>query len=258
MENLKYLTEKQARKIILEKGKQISKDKNYIHNPHAFLNHLISVGRNCDETARAILKRHPTLNHEISPDIVRISGYFHDFGKFNIGGPYYEVEGSSIVLEKGEELGLVRGDKNERRNTLIRIASGFISDYLIAEELGMDFPKNPLYPEFVTESLKAKVEYLKINLSLDNKPLSILELTTPDTFEKQILLYGDMTNMGKNRKVTVKDRLDELVSRYSTLAKNTNIERDAHYFSQIVRLTPQVAPKILGIYGRIEQLAGFN
>ena len=259
MEDINYITEEQAREIILEKGKQISKDKNNIRNPKAFLSHLINVGRNCDEIAKKILKRHPTLHEEINPDIVRISGYLHDFGKFNIGDPYHEIESATIILKNGEELGLVTGgNKNKRRNALVQIASCLPSDYALYEELGGDFPENPLYPNFITESLKENIEFLKTNLSLNNNSLSILELTTPNTFEKQILLYGDMTDMGSEMKVTVKDRLDELISRYSLLAKDTTIGGDPHYFSKLAGLTKQIAPRILGICGSIEQLAGFN
>jgi len=254
---LEFISESQIRGLIQkENATAAARGLSFIKNSVGFSNHSVNVGEVAFETAAAIRKRNPPLRGEICSKVVRTAGYMHDFGKIWIGDPYHEIATAYTILERGEELGLVKkGTPDERESQLIRIASCVPSDYLLREGLGSDFPQTAMHPEFVTSELEFQVENLRKRLSKGNTPLSIQELTTLDTYERKILLYADMGD--NDGLLTVKQRLDEIAERYGgEYAQNAKSEKEAEFYRVTTQLIRKVGKEFIQTYNEIKQLAG--
>ncbi len=254
---IQYIDEETAKGLIKKAGdKAIGEGKKFITNPTGFSGHLINTGRNAELVAERILGKNSDLQGKVTPKIVRVAGFMHDFGKINIGDPYHEIEGAYEIIEGGKELGLVSGEGNLERE-LIRIAFCLPGDFALLEEMGKDFPDSALYSAFVTPRLKNQVEVLRRKFSPTGEPLSIATLCSPDTLEKQIALYADMTDVHGGG-ISYRNRLDDIVARYTKLASEADTEASKNYWATLTGLTKQISPRIFNVCERIEKLAGIS
>lgn len=254
MNEIRYIDEQPMRDLIIHLGEQAKAEgKQFIKNPAGFGGHLINTGKNAYRVSMKILENHPKLASKINPDAMKIAGYMHDIGKISIGDPYHEIESAWLTIMNGEELGLVEGGEHiERREVLRRAALSLPGDYTLFEEMGNNFPLTALYPSYVTEDLIGKTEKLKIDLSATGTPLTIGDLTTPNTLEKAISLYADMTDLNGSGS-SVDGRIAEIIERYSKYGAEYK-DPEGDYYRKIVELTEQIAPRLKTVTGLIDEL----
>ena len=255
MSELVFIEEREFRNVLTALAReQQAKGELRIETPDRFITHLVDVGHLAESTARQIIRVHSNLFRILSPQIVRVAGYSHDIGKINVGDPYHEVESAYMVLKEGEDLGLVTGgNRVARRTALKRIACCLTSDFALDRELGDEsFPDGALYRGFVTSELIEKVNFLRVELSRDSVPLTINQLTSPNTLERQVVMYTDLT--GENGMQT---RLDEMIDRYENKAAQLEGQGKiglTHYYRKQVELTRQLMSRFLATEGLIKQL----
>jgi len=238
--------------------------------------HLISTGKNNYQVAQVILERNPTLGqHHISPEVLRIAGYMHDFGKMGYGvkelgldyaEDWHSLTSALAVLEQGDEWGIVRGGfLLQRYQFLQQVARCIPSDLTTLEEGGPNFPETAKYkitPKFVSE-----VDFLNLKLSapIDSLtpptgPLSFQQLTTPKTLEQKIAVWGDLVNL-EGEQISVEDRFAEIVKRrgeYAEKAKVAGKQAETKYHTEHAKIiaSPEFRARIFPVIEFIDQLAG--
>src|SRR3989338_1926810 len=120
MTTLDFITETEARKLI-ESEVEENRGKGFIITSGGFVQHLIDTGRIGYETANTILLKHPSLRGQVNPDLIRASGYMHDFSKIHEGSRYHEVGAAYLILTQGDtNLGLVRGGTESERKKVLK------------------------------------------------------------------------------------------------------------------------------------------
>ena len=248
MSGLIYITEEEVReRINREATLAQSQGKDFIRNSNDYSSHLIDVGKKGKEISEIILSKNPDLDYCLNSNIPLVAGFFHDFEKIWVGDAYHEIYGAHKILNDGEELGLVKGGTSEeRRNTLVRIASCLPGDAALLEELGNNFPITAEYPEHVTSELINKYQSLLKELPMDEKNFAI-----PDTLEKMIALYADFTDGG----ITIEQRLKDIHNRYAKVVDNLDTPpKEAKMIKHRRDLIKKASPRILAAGWIIEQL----
>lgn len=225
MIELEYINEKQFKEVINRESERVLKQgKRYIMSPNGFATHLIGTGQKAEKIAKLILKNHPSLRKLINPEIVKVAGFMHDFGRFNVGDPFHEIDGAYTILAHGEKLKLVKGGSNkERLNALKQMALCLPSDGLVFEQLG-----NPLEQIFYTQDIASKLSYLQKELFYGENSLSLEEITSPKTIEQRIVIYSDYKNL-EGEDMSLGKRMREVCARYKETSRNVTQEDVENY-----------------------------
>lgn len=263
MQDLEYIAERDARELIIREGRKgVDNGTSCVKNPVGFSGHLINVGNTAHEVAERILDRHLTLFGCINPEIVRVAGYMHDFAKMGYGKEaadleyselYHDITGAHLILEKGEEFGLVsKGSESDRREALRRIAICLPGDWTF-EEL-----EQKAYGE--TPSFKEMTDYLRRNLSTNDCSLSLIGLSTPTSLERQIAVYADVVDNEDRSVAGALKRIEEMCVTYDKYVEEATGEGkniEALYFRTQARIsrTPEFKSKMATIVSNINQLA---
>ncbi len=255
METVVFITEPEARTLITREyqdAKKVGQDN--VKNLNGFVGHLISTGSIAEHTARAILKRHPSLGKVINPDLMRVTGFMHDIGKIWVGSAYHEITGAHYVLTQGEAVGLVQASDTQLiKELLLRMSSCILSsEYVGRITIGDNFPNNSPYPKYITKDIIKKVATLQKELSQKQRFGQFRELAIPNSLEKLILIYADFSNL-EGRELKVQERIDELVERYKKLGKRE--DEEAAYYRVNAKLYGQERAGIIALCGIVEQLA---
>lgn len=247
MSEIIYITPEQAAQLI-ESTANANRGNGFFKDSTGFFQHCLDTGRISYEIAMKIQSKHPSLTNSVSPNILRVAGYMHDFSKIFEGGEYHEVGTAHLVLTRGDQdLGLISGGtQSERKQTLKKIASIILSDYALFEALGgNDYPNNPAYPSRFP-SFKSRVEQLRKDLSPTNSTLTIEQLALPFTLNQQIGLYADLTNLDGER-TPIQKRISEIEQRYGD-------KKGKFYDPVYAELTRKIRPRILIVGATIENL----
>jgi len=213
MMGLIYITERRARELVESEVKV--NDKGFIRNAEGFANHCISTGSIAENTAKELLRYSIMFKEQIDPDIARIAGYMHDLGKIYEGDIFHEIPTAEKILNEGENFGLVTGSRTERSEALKKIACLIPPDGILYEQLGGEgFPhQSPYRPEIVGKFID-RISDLRKRLSSTKKPLSMREFALPLNWMKKIAIFSDFANLS-GEKVSIEDRIDECIERYS-------------------------------------------
>ena len=247
MRKINFISEEGAKDLILSETKA-NLDKGFIYDSEGFAKHCLDTARIGYKVAQKIIKKHPTLQTLINPELIRVQGYMHDFSKIYEGQKYHEIGTTSLVLQEGDtNLKLINGgSKSERKLLLQEMASLIPPDYALFEELGgNNFPDGALYKDLI-EKFLPRIEHLRENLSPSKKILSMEEFAIPKSLNQQIALYADLTNIN-GRRVSVQKRMTELQKRYRDAEK-------PFYNPIYAEVTDIIRPRIIVIANTIENL----
>ena len=259
MSKLTFIPSNRFRELVESESKKASeKGKKFIKNPEGFARHLINTGRNGELTARRIYRKQESLGNQLEPRVLRVAGLTYDIGKIGVGDSYHEIPGAYSIIKEGERWSLIAGaSKADRQRILRRIASCLPGDWALLEELGNNFPESALYLSFITPELEEQVEFLRRELSPTRAPLTIKELTALNTLEKQIALYADMVDnvaSTKEGRMSVTARLQDIKVRYRQYADEAETPESREYYMNQVRLAREIAPRIIGVCDKVEEL----
>lgn len=248
MSKLHFVTEEVFRDLI---NSEISANRDRGHitgDPNTFVEHCVDTGNVAYEITKKILEKHPELLQFIHPEILRVYGYMHDFGKIYEGYKYHEVVTAHLIWTQGNKnLALVvGGSSTEHREVLREIASIAPPDFALYESLGAEnFPDDAVYKDRI-DGVVDRVNADRRDWSRTSVPLTMQQYALPFTLHQCIGFYADFTNV-HGKKVTVPERINELLIRKSDVAKK-DFDPDFTY------LMKKAQPRLIGMAKYVESL----
>jgi hypothetical protein len=181
-----------------------------------FKQHLLDTGRISHESALDILEQHPSLAPQINPEILRVTGYFHDISKAWEKDPFHELDSARYILANGSKLIVRGGTTMEQKDALTAMAMIMPPDFILHEQLGgADFPDESAspHPAHIGQAQADLIYLTRQFASLLKRSVDFQEVVFPYRLDQRISLYADLTNvMGK--RLTVEKRVEDIIARW--------------------------------------------
>lgn len=228
--------------------KLIAENDKHIKSPH-FVNHLFQVRTKALDISDEIIKKNPTLKRYISKPAVECSSLIHDLWKIFSGHHFHEIITAhwfynewwyKKIIKNAESIESWSDEtkKEELEVFKAEVVRILLTDLCIYESMWWQWDtkskssyryESPYRGIWLDEENGINIDESKKSLDMAIEMFSkfrkiiypnvkewILKLSTlPTTFNQIIVLYADMSDNWWKSNMTIKERWDDIVTRYS-------------------------------------------